>query len=711
MNRCFLFACLSAAMFALGCDDDDNDIPPSEDATVQQDSTTNQRDSATTDSSTSDGSAKEDSSTSDGSAKEDSSTNEDSGPATDGATTDDATTDGGTTDDGSIGTAAPFGSACQYAESCSQEKQQPAEYEACVKRGGCDRDHLSDDEYTACLNRACDTKICQTTLFANYGFCSRQCIKDIQCEGAVDGPYGQNMTCVSNGSEGYCLPGHPKERCDANDGRCSNEGEVCKPSLLLNSSNYYGGSCQPKTEGGLPTGAFCDEVTTFCANDFCFEGICSNYCDPDSSTPNCDPTRQECMRIPFSSSLTFNMCMPKRCKANKDCGEGMFCDIGVDYERHVLTGICTILEEGQEPEACLTDKCAKLCENDTDCTDGSACTILNITSGGTESFPIGMCLGAAGSHRPCSNNDDCAADDTHPKEACDYLVRSYNPLSVDAVCVTIPENAVQPGKTCRSSYKPCQTDSLCLISEEGADSGTCSAVCEKSSDCPEKMYCAGIYITSTTGAGLCVKGQGSMADCNLDASCADGEFCDYNTLVPNPAKPDDVWELEKICKKGNADGKSGGQDCTQNADCRSNRCIPWSNASTTSNVKAYCYGSCSKDEDCSSDGSITCEEILYSDPSENTSGDELYAKFCVPKHVCAVCSGDNKGIVCGGGLTCAEVTFDADVKAMACLESCGDGDSCAEGFTCTTVDEKKLCMPDQPNTTCIDAKPKASSAN
>ena len=99
--------------------------------------------------------------------------------------------------------------------------------QACSQPDGCESESA---DWPDCLNSQCNTGDCSSPIFTlDYGFCTRGCTDDSQCENAVpNGPYGDDFTCLTDGVSGTCAPGS-NERCDyGQNGQCANENEVCK---------------------------------------------------------------------------------------------------------------------------------------------------------------------------------------------------------------------------------------------------------------------------------------------------------------------------------------------------------------------------------------------------------------------------------------------------------------------------------------------------
>ncbi len=601
---------------------------------------------------------------------------------------------------------------------------------------GCDSDSA---DWPDCINDECASGNCNLPgLDGVVGYCTRDCIRDDFCEGAADGPYGTSYVCETDGINGVCAPGSG-QRCDGpGNGACADESEVCVFQLVFAADATYGATCQPPHPDGLPGGSQCDsDAGLVCANSNCLLGGCREFCDPDAETNPCSDAEQCYNNFPLSSdgSIALDMCLPKYCESDSECPGDMICNIALDFAGDpFIVGFCAF--PSTDPNAagpgercnddtnpcdvvCLgegdTSYCAHMCDDDSDCVNGT-CSIINfgIDNEGN-SAPSQLCVPATGSGRTCGNNADCAPDGDIPQEACEYVVRGQvtngrpeGEQYAEGRCAAIPANAVAIGESCDAN-NPCQSEGLCLTA--GGQS-FCSATCSATADCPAGFACGGLQLTQELTAGVCVEDGGSLAMCAADADCPNaGEYCAYNVL-PSP----DGLVLEQICRAGREGGAAPGAECAQNSGCRSRICEA---RSTIIGEPGYCLGACTADEQCSEDGTITCEEFrlsLGNDPED--PADDLMGGFCVPGGLCDSCN-DLGTAPCGGGFVCSRVRFDRqgqdDLFGGACLPSCAGPDGeCPAGHTCgqaldddgQAIEGRFACLPDAPNDTCARARPR-----
>jgi hypothetical protein len=608
--------------------------------------------------------------------------------------------------------------------------------EECRVPAGCDSDSA---RWPDCIGDECSSGDCSIPgLSGEVGFCGRECTADFACEGAASGPFGDEFRCLTDGVAGTCAPGS-NQRCDgAGNGACRNAEEVCVFQLVFAADETYGATCQPPAPGGLPNGARCDGEGDYCANGNCLYGACRQFCDPAAPTNLCDAESEQCFDgLPLNSdgSLAIDLCVPKNCGSDSDCSDGMVCQVALDFRGEpYIVGFCAFPDDGPEVvgagERCddtasvcdviclgegANSYCAHMCEDDSDCVNGT-CSVITFGVGDNgESAPAKLCVAATGSGRTCARDADCAPDGATPQEACEYVIRGnvvngrpQGENYVEGRCSAIPAGAVEVGEVCGADA-PCQSEGLCLTSGRTT---FCSATCAASADCPAGFVCGGLRLTETLVAGACIADGGSLAVCEDDAACpGEGEYCAYNVL-PGAEGP----SLETICRAGRDGGAFAGQPCAQNNACRSLICEA---RSTSLADPGYCLGACTTDEQCSEDGSITCEQIRLSLGADAVvSEDDIFGGFCVPGGLCDTCNFAGTG-PCGGDFVCSRVRFPGNGADSsfggACLPPCAGLDAeCPAGHTCqpalgedgAAIAGSFACTPDAPNETCTRARPR-----
>ncbi len=594
----------------------------------------------------------------------------------------------------------------------------------CSPADGCNNEAA---DWPDCLNYSCGTGDCTYPGLANdYGYCTRSCTNNDECDNAVDGPYGSEFVCMTDGVSGTCVPGSGR-RCDRlRNGQCDDPDEICKWGVIFAADDTYGGTCQPRTEGGREVGETCDEEQGInCANDLCLFDTCTSLCNPNNNNPNQDPcpTGWTCFDD-FDIGVTLDVCLPAYCETNDDCTNGFTCVLTFEFNSDtVLRGICLATDEGspQPGEACGPDGecqgatcfdtddggtlCSGMCDNDADCGPGAYCDIVNFgIDADPGSAPAQICRPGerSGSGRVCEVDSDCAADDDNPEEACDYYIagqldggRYVSPPRLAGRCAEIADNAVGVGETC-SELQPCRTEGLCL---NGGGGSFCSAACRDSRDCDGGL-CLAIDFGGQSG-GVCIPGalfgqEGASLDpCRNDSECGDGETCQLN---PIEASQNPVAELLCLLEGGNG---GPGANCTAAEQCASNDCQP---RTTDPADPGYCRAPCAADADCGA--GYACERVR---PVAGGNG----LNMCRPIATCQPCSFDGSA-PCGGDYACSQVNYGAGVTGGACLADCdGPGDlSCADGFGCRAViggdgraTDAYACTPLLPEETCGNARP------
>jgi hypothetical protein len=626
---------------------------------------------------------------------------------------------GGQNAGGSSGEGLPLGAECETPPFCQGNDDDPA---------GCCTGGADDSE--ACQTGGCRSGVCTRRFSELIGICTRDCQRDSACENFTDGPLGSSYVCVHDDTDGLCMPGS-NQRCDGSaNGECP-DGEICTFSQTFSADAQYGGLCQPPRPGAGVGEPCNDDEGQPCANGMCLLGKCSTFCDPTAETSPC--TNGQICFDDFSLAdgrILLDICLPGYCEKNSDCGENEVCGITLDFTgQPYIVGFCQPIVEG-EPQVgdvcpagidfcgggnlCLNDYCSGFCDTDADCPNG-ACSVISLLldSVTMQTAQAQVCVSApSGSGRECDSNDDCAAAGDIPAEACDLVIRGtvtggrpQDDMRVTGRCVAIPANAVAPGEAC-SEAAPCATENLC-------NDGYCSQLCAVTANCGAGAYCGTALVsdndTPTTiddlYTGLCIADTGSLGACDSDADCPVGtEFCRANVLLQSGTPT-----LETFCSANTGLGMVGaGAECARAGDCVSGRCNAWSRVVAD---PGYCFGLCATDADCSADGSVTCEDFLAYSGDEGAA-DDVTVKGCVPMHVCASCDFADGARPCAGDTTCSLVDFAGGRAGGACLESCGAGGACPDGFACQPARDAAgaqaggdVCVPVDADETCRSARP------
>ena len=248
-------------------------------------------------------------------------------------------------------------------------------YEGC-KPPGSGASQADWNAYYDCLDEQCETQDCSSSV------CTTKCNitkdklinhtgekgidgiedpdSDSDCAGAVDGPHGSKYRCVELRSEAQvnqgqsyqiCRAGYTFKPCLAN-AECP-EGEACQLIYLM---GIYQTRCRPKHKqpDGQPGKRFSHACNSnpfngdvaLCESGTCFGWGCMEFCksnddcvtapgackagkcpngvackgDADCSAWRCDPDH----KIYSNVEKTFDMCWPKECSVDADCGDPEF---------------------------------------------------------------------------------------------------------------------------------------------------------------------------------------------------------------------------------------------------------------------------------------------------------------------------------------------------------------------------------------------------
>jgi hypothetical protein len=324
-------------------------------------------------------------------------------------------------------------------------------------------------------------------------------------------------------------------------------------------------------------------------------------------------------------------------------------------------------DEGADPcwgDLCLTTTdgqsfCSIICASSEDCAVGTIC-VCCLPVSDTQSVPI--CFPFEGSASPCTADADCPDG-----EVCtiNQGIEGY-----EAICTISNDPGLPVGADCgQGATAPCYND-LCLT--DGVDSW-CSALCQKSADCPEGFYCGGLNLGDNKTWGACAPADGSARPCDNDAGCPQGEACFYDQTP--------FGEVETQCLQAHDPGGQPGDACDGGQPrCRNDLCFG-----------GICSAVCDSNAACSQYG-MDC--VWYNVIST------LYGPACrqpgTSSPLCTLCASDAD---CGGDAKCIESSARPGEKY--CGLPCPAGNECGSlthpmgPFTCTDVGGAvNNCKPD-----------------
>ena len=272
----------------------------------------------------------------------------------------------------------------------------------------------------------------------------------------------------------------------------------------------------------------------------CTEGSCTpkqKNCDDqlDCTVDACDPETAQCVYTPLEEDCG------EQCNEDGKCATGFYCDNGL------IPGI------GEDTCVPLKDD-GVACTSDDTCGSGECggCVDLEILSAGwcyTQS--------TAEVGQPCKADAECVSGN------CTALC----PVNLTGVCQCV-------------SSQDCLADEVC-------EAGILGNTCVKAPNAkPLGEACSG---NTDCKSGQC---EGNVCVCNVDADCAEGEYCNAIPAFANKCVAIKAecasCALDKECGAGaiclavglpvslpkciTADSKETGEDCCKNAQCKTGSC-------------------------------------------------------------------------------------------------------------------------------------------
>ncbi len=468
------------------------------------------------------------------------------------------------------------------------------------------------DEYYACLDGMCETNDCSGSL------CTKKCNiladkkinhsgedgddgiedpgADSECSDAAKGNQGDVFSCVElrskaqlgQGSSSFamCRPGQGFKPCKANS-ECP-AGEVCR---LLYVYGEYQTRCQPPVQqpDGKPGLAFSEKCNRnpaagpvgLCRADICFGMGCMEFCktdddcitdpgackagkcpdgkackgDADCSAWKCDPGHT----IYSNVDTKFDLCWPKECGLDKDCGDGFYCRLlynGVSnpegdpdpadpkkvikpaFENRCYRAAPDAVAKGEkcdpyigdgdetyapcrDPYRCENGVCGGLCKSDADCPAKMRCATreygfdLDDPEDGRDDvlLDFGHCvyMPTTGTPKTCFGQGDCGKDQhCRAWEHAPELPKGATPVSykytVSGLCTDNDKDKGDFGDHCGSQYgaKLCNSGSCfnTTNSSGNAQAGYCVDLCSGKADCAQSIELYGTKYGSVCRSSL-----------------------------------------------------------------------------------------------------------------------------------------------------------------------------------------------------------------
>jgi len=485
---------------------------------------------------------------------------------------------------------------------------------------------VSKSSYAMQCQKPCKSDVdcgANLTCHKSSGRCT-ECAADKDCKSAT--LKRCNLTigkCVACKKDAECTD-KSKPFCNPGSGICVE----CLTDATCKAGYFWGNKCIKGYSGTASCG--CQ------ASGDCAGNAHGTTCNTFARRCTCK-TAAECKKAPYtrcylSTSYSSYLHCQKACKANKDCGYGLKCDVAsgmclqckVDKDCtsstykycHQAMGKCVACKSNKDcksatrPTCDTSGQCVE-CVTDKDCKTG---------------YHYGnKCVASStyGKVCRCHGNSDCAGN---PRGPTCYAYYQRCTCSSDKQCKTKPYTMCEkpyPNSTYKYCQKPCASNADCtnsyspyckkstgkcvgcLTNAECANgtrpvcdtkSGTCTG-CKTDQDCAGSMY--GSY---------CVKSLGQCS-CNTDAHCKarawGGKCVSYGTSGTKRC----TCAAAADCK-GNSNGPTCNTyyrrcTCKANGDCKVSpytTCnLPYAGA-----YYSHCQKPCKTDSDCVLPGLSKC---------------------------------------------------------------------------------------------------------
>lgn len=217
------------------------------------------------------------------------------------------------------------------------------------------------------------------------------------------------------------------------------------------------------------------------------------------------------------------------------------------------------------------------------------------------------------------------------------------------ICVG-PDDDVRVCTAPCGADRPCQEGYACIAEDGRPGCFRIEGTLQTGEACDEDTQCASGACVGEKEAKHCVE------LCAEDLSCPDDQGC----FLVGP---------RKVCLTP-LDDRTAGEACETPRQCGSGRCVAVEHVGTG----GFCVDACGEGGACASEGHA-CVTL------------DIGAQVCVP--------AAEDGTPCHTPEICQNGRCVTDVDGEAiCTGVCGEGDTCAEGWTCVHDDEgTPICMP------------------
>jgi hypothetical protein len=570
------------------------------------------------------------------------------------------------------------GNACTYPDFCAEgictsgvaldcDDSNPCTQDSCNPDKGCVHvpiGGICDDDNACTTGDHCEGGICipgPALDCDDANVCTSDlCQPDTGCQHEFNSaPCNDGNTCTANDTcaTGTCQGGKVLSCDDSND--CTTD-----------SCNQLVGCVYTQNAGA------CDDLDPCTEEDACTGGVCVGPLAKDCNDSN--PCTDD-ICIPMAGCSHQNNQSP--CNDNNLCTQNDKCAKGQCVPGTPLN--CT---DGNPctDDSCNSDSGCVHDHNQADCDDDNFCTL-------DETCVAGKCKPAATLN--CNDDNPCTDDSCAPDSGCNHAFNVDSCSDGDACSlIDICDGGVCTGTTTKicNDFNPC-TDDTC-DKDEGCVFTPNEAVCSDGNACTDGDHCGDGWcqpgeIISCDDNDPCTDDScGLVAGCVHtlnNAPCDDGDLCtvsdscETGVCQPGPALSctDDNPCTDDDCKPGvgctyshNDSPCDDGQVCTDVDICAGGVCVPGPTL-ICDDGNTCTDDSCEPDVGCKYiDNDVSCD-----DGSVCTDGDICTNGACIP----------GPALGCNDSNSCTEDTCDAESGCE--YKDLADDTVCADdGNSCTT---------------------------
>ena len=515
--------------------------------------------------------------------------------------------------------------------------------EQCGRKGDCQPSILGPDgfesnpQWPACANAQCESGTCLEPT------CSKSCtitqdnedwqgndsasgggpdgIDDASapfddCDGAIDGPLGQEYQCVQLVDPGQgnpvnlCQAGTTFQPCSTN-GDCSN-GETCQLQYV---NSTYKTLCSGQPKNAAAIGESCnrnpeDGDVKYCNTTLCFGVGCTGFCEANS----------DCYTFGDGGGCSGGKCgndSSVSCESDDDCSAW---ECQKDFE---IFG---------EPEPVFDICMGKDCDSNGGCPGDSFCLATGNGETGLAADWAPICAAATVGNAKLGEECETDEEDNIPLPECN------GPCLLSGQCSSI-----------------CETDAHCT--GEGGNSFLCYAIASTidiDDDGDAEKY---------AHLGYCIDYPGTQAPCASNADCGDGEACQFHSTK---SMVDGKWVMTAtgLCSEFKTGEADLGAACGGNTgvNCKSGFCLG-SDADT--GQPGWCTELCKAGDPVQDDISLgqftgtydlKCRALYFSEGgTPDTPADDLWLPVYFPYGGGSTHADCSEDFTCAAGNICSVV--------------------------------------------------------